>query len=118
MLTHVLPFRATERKGGDGGSGVGEQGRNLQRVGGAEREGRGTPTRLLFWTQAFLFSSRLVELDGSVCKHHPDDTFLSCFGALLSLFYSEIFGTHTVQNGGGKISKGLFATISEMSQID
>lgn len=24
MLTHVLPFRATERKGGDGGSGVRE----------------------------------------------------------------------------------------------
>lgn len=105
MLTHVLPFRATERKGGDGGSGVGEYGRNLQGVAGSRDRGPEDTSETPFLIGSLQFPSRLMKLDGNVCKSHPDGTIL-CFGPLLSLFCFEIFGTHTVNNEGEKISKG------------
>lgn len=84
MLTHVLPFRATERKGGDGGAGVGEHGRNLQGVGGSgAREGLRT-SETPFLNASHQLPSRLTKLDGSVCRSRPDGATL-CFGPLLVL---------------------------------
>lgn len=51
-----------------------------------------------------------MKLDGSVCRSHPDGTIL-CFGPLFSLFCFEILGTHTVNTGGEKISKGYFCLV-------
>ena len=110
MLTHVLHFRATERKGGDGGWGLGSMVGTCRGFWGAEREGRRTPARFVFWMQAF-WCSRLMQLDETVSKSCLDGTLLLFFSPLLSLFYFEIFGTHTVTTRGGKISKGYFCLV-------
>lgn len=110
MLTHVLPFRATERKGGDGGSGVGEYGGNLQGVGGSRERGPEDTSETPFLNASLQLPSRLMKLDGSVCRSRPDGT-IWCFGPLFSLFCFEILGTHTVNTGGEKIPKGYFCLV-------
>jgi hypothetical protein len=55
MLTHVLPSRATEKKGGVGRSGVGEQSRNWQGVGGEQRDSKDTSETPLLNTSLSIF---------------------------------------------------------------
>lgn len=122
MLTHVLPSRATERKGGDGGSGVGEYGRNLQGVGGSrEREGLRTPTRLLFWMEVFSFlqdSRNLMEVSAKIVQMAPSCVLVHSFPcfAFGSLGLTQLITGEWKYQKAIKAISVLFAR--EMSQIN